>query len=211
LNASHTLSCGLAYLAGFTTVKEAMNDKTFGDYISRLMFQEIVPLVVRDDISIDEANHFAGQVIDRFKNPFIEHQWLAITVQYTSKMVMRTVPLLEKYYSRTTEAPELMALGFAAFILFMRSTKKDENAYYSESNGTSYRVQDDKAALFCNEWQADRMDTIVENILQDTAIFGKDLTQYNGFADTVHIYLLSLMEQGVSKTLRSGLIKKPVI
>jgi len=207
LNASHTLSCGLAYLAGFTTVKEAMNDKTFADYISRLMFQEIVPLVVQDDITIEEANHFAAQVIDRFKNPYIEHQWLSITVQYTSKMVLRTVPLLEKYYTRKNEAPELMAVGFAAFILFMRSTKKVENAYYGESNGTIYSIQDDKAALLCNEWQVGRIDAVIENILANTAIFGKDLTQYKGFADAVQVYVLSLMELGVSKTLRSGLIK----
>ena len=33
LNGSHTFSCGLAVLSGFTTVKEAMANKSFNDYI----------------------------------------------------------------------------------------------------------------------------------------------------------------------------------
>ena len=48
-------------------------------------------------ISLEEAKTFALQVIDRFSNQSIEHLWLNISVQYTSKMQMRVVPLVEKY------------------------------------------------------------------------------------------------------------------
>ncbi|MCW3087975.1 MAG: tagaturonate reductase, partial [Sediminibacterium sp.] len=64
LNATHTLSCGLACLCGFTTVKEAMNDAAFTTYLSELMLEEIVPLVTSEEISEAEANHFAVQVIE---------------------------------------------------------------------------------------------------------------------------------------------------
>lgn len=36
LNGTHTLSCGLAILAGFETVKEAMADEAFENYIQEL-------------------------------------------------------------------------------------------------------------------------------------------------------------------------------
>ena len=51
-------------------------------------------------MTIDEKvkEDFANQVFERFRNPFIDHQWLSITVQYTSKMKMRNMPLLLSHY-----------------------------------------------------------------------------------------------------------------
>jgi tagaturonate reductase len=49
--------------------------------------------------------------------------------------------------------PELMALGFAAFLLFMRSKMEMDKQYYGESNGSAYRIQDDKASLLYDIWQ----------------------------------------------------------
>jgi len=206
LNGTHTFSCGLAYLSGFQTVKEAMDNKPFANYVSCLMLQEIAPLVAKNDISVDEANHFAAQVIDRFKNPYIEHLWLSITVQYTSKMAMRTVALVEKNYATYTEVPTLMALGFSAFILFMQSVKKTDNIY-GEQNGVNYRIQDDKAHLLYAKWHDSDRDTVVANILSDKAIFGTDLTQYPGFTDAVNLYLTSLTQNGIDYTLRSVMQK----
>ncbi len=50
LNGSHTFSCGLAWLAGFRTVKEAMNNADFAVYISHLMMREIAPSITNDRI-----------------------------------------------------------------------------------------------------------------------------------------------------------------
>ena len=208
LNGAHTLSCGLAHLAGFQTVKDAMENAPFARYVSNLMLQEIAPLVVKNDISLKEAHHFASQVMDRFKNPYIEHRWLSITVQYTSKMVMRTVPLLEKHYALTHEVPELMALGFSAYILFMKSVKKTDNTFYGEYNGVNYRIQDDKAEILYTIWQSGSIDSVVVLILSDVRIFGSDLTRYPGFSDTVNLYLTSLTQNGTVKTLQSVAAKK---
>ncbi len=210
LNATHTLSCGLAYLSGFKTVKEAMQDASFVTFVSRLIMDEIVPLIVSENITKEEARNFAQQVIDRFKNPYIEHLWLNITVQFTSKIVMRTVPLVEKHYTQTKEAPALMALGYAAFILFMRSKMDSNNHYYGESNHTSYRINDDKAGFLHDVWEANQLDTIVKKSLQDTAIFGTDLDHYPGFTEAVNARLQELVEVGAVNTLRSILAKKSV-
>ena len=206
LNGTHTLSCGLAHLSGFSTVKEAMRDEYFVTYISNLMLQEIVPLVAQGNCTTEEAQQFASQVIDRFKNPYIEHLWLNITVQYTSKMVMRTVPLVEKHYEQNTTAPELMALGFAAFLLFMRSEKKADSQFYGSCNSKEYRIQDDKASLVYDKWQSGE----IENSLQDTNIFGADLSRFPGFAEAVNRWLELLERSGAVNTLRSILAKKSV-
>jgi tagaturonate reductase len=210
LNATHTLSCGLAHLAGFTTVKEAMQDDVFVSFVSALMQEEIIPLVAQNDISLEEAHQFAQQVIDRFKNPYIEHLWLNITAQYASKMSMRTVPLVEKHYSQNEDVPQLMALGFAAFLLFMRSKPGADHKFYGESNGTAYAIQDDKAVLVHNEWQKQVSGTVAENSLKNKEIFGTDLTKYPGFAEEVNRQLTLLIQSGAMNALRSILAKKSV-
>ncbi len=198
LNGTHTLSCGLAYLAGFVTVKDAMSNPDFESFVSQLIYQEIAPLVVQKEISVEEAFHFISQVIDRFKNPYIEHKWLSITVQYTSKMLMRAVPLIRKHYERSTTAPELMSLGFASFILFMRSTESSD------------RIQDDKLPLLFDHWQTNDIENIAENILKDKNIFDTDLTQFSGFAEAVQRNLLSLIDKGAAYTLHSVVSTKSV-
>ncbi|MDB5210554.1 MAG: Tagaturonate reductase, partial [Sediminibacterium sp.] len=210
LNATHTLSCGLAHLSGFTTVKEAMQDESFVSFISSLMMQEIIPLVAQNEITTEEATIFAQQVIDRFKNPYIEHLWLNITVQYTSKMSMRTVPLVEKHYADGNEVPELMALGFAAFLLFMWSKKEGENQYYGELNGNTYKIQDDKASLLYGQWHSHSEETVAKSSLQDIGIFGADLAKFPGFAEAVNRYLGILLESGAKNTLRSIFAEKSV-
>lgn len=209
LNGGHTFSCGLACLAGFSTVKEAMNDAIFSEYISGVMMNEIVPLISGGTIQLQEAQDFAVQVLDRFRNPFIEHQWLSITVQYTSKMAMRTAPLIGKHYAVSREVPELMALGFAAHILFTRPVEHSGEAWYGHFQGKTYPIPDDKALLMQRHWQSAGIDTIASRVLSDADIFGEDLTQYNGFAETVQSYLTSLAQQGAEKTLRSVLVKQP--
>lgn len=210
LNATHTLSCGMAHLSGFATVKEAMANHVFTELVAGLMIQEISPLIVQNNISIEEAHQFAAQVIDRFRNPFIEHLWLNITAQFTSKMAMRVVPLIEKQYATETAAPELMALGFAAFIAFMKSEQKADGLFYGQANGKEYRINDDKAALLHQHWQLGNTGLMVNHILADTAVFGADLSGYPGFADAVTRHLVSLTEQDAMKTLNSIFAKKSV-
>lgn len=209
LNATHTLSCGLAHFAGFTTVKEAMRDEDFADFLSTMMRQEIAPLVVGGQISEAEAMQFAQQVIDRFKNPYIEHLWLGITVQYTSKMAMRVAPLVERYYAKFNETPKMMSLGVAAFLLFMHARQED-GKYIGSFNGESYTIQDDKASLLYQKWQHADDNTIAAAALGDTQVFGSDLSQYPGFAAEVTHDLAMLKQSGAATTLRSIFAKKTV-
>jgi mannitol-1-phosphate/altronate dehydrogenase len=76
---------------------------------------------------MEEARSFAMQVIDRFSNQSIEHLWVNIALQYTAKMQMRVVPLVDKYVKRHGKAPTLISFGFAAYLLFMKS-KNDADA-----------------------------------------------------------------------------------
>ena len=125
LNGAHTAGCALALLAGFATVKQAMGDESFAMFVSDLMTEEIGPAICSNTIDIDEANQFCSQVLDRFRNPFIEHQWLNISTQYTLKMQMRIAPVVIQYYQKTGMAPKKIATGFATYLLFIKGISKN--------------------------------------------------------------------------------------
>ncbi|PSL24956.1 tagaturonate reductase [Chitinophaga ginsengisoli] len=186
LNGTHTLTCGLAALAGFETVKDAMEDPAMESCISALMKHEIVPAITDMTIREDAALRFAGSVLDRFRNPYIEHRWLSITMQYTSKMKMRVIPVLQHHYQRFEEVPALMALGFAAYLLFMR----DGN------------VTDDHAAYFKEKWQRLEPVVLVQTVLKDTWLWGTDLTAFTGFAHAVTVMLGALLTEGAISLIR---------
>jgi tagaturonate reductase len=207
LNGTHTFCCGLAVLSGFSTVKEAMANKVFREFVTRLMLEEIAPVITGPDLSYDEAREFGAKVIDRFCNPYIEHEWLNITFQYSSKMAMRNVPLLQKHYSLHTEPPLLMALGFAGYILFMRSVKDSNGNQAGNINGSTYIIKDDKAPVLSEKWKDENIKTVVKNILADTDLWGIDLVVFPGFAEKIAGDIMSIINQGADKTIIESLNK----
>ena len=204
LNGSHTFTCGLAHLAGFETVKEAMADKHFYNFINDLMIQEIVPAISSDIITVEEAEAFAAKVLDRYKNPYLDHKWLAITMQYSSKMQMRNVPAIQAYYKKFASVPQHMALGFAAFILFMKTNNSNAVNFYGEANGNAYTINDDKAQYFNKQWQAHNGNNLVHAILGDEALWNSDLSKLPGFENAVAYYLESLINKGAVALLQKN-------
>lgn len=205
LNGTHTLSCGLAFLSGFDTVSEAMADGRMAAFISGLMMAELMPGLPG---AMDEksAQRFGFQVLDRFRNPFIEHRWLAITLQYSMKMQLRNVPTLVKYYRQDNAdnqpvSSRYMALGFAAYLLFMRATTRQDGVWHGERNGEPYPIQDPQAAYFAGLWARLSPAELTQTVLQNTTLWGQDLSQLPGFADAVTTYLTQLLETGALTTL----------
>jgi len=208
LNGTHTFSCGLAHLAGFTTVKDAMNNEHMVFAIQNLAMQEIATAISGDLIPYDEAIAFAKKVMDRFRNPFLDHAWLNISVQFTSKMKMRNVPLLIQHYLKTSRPPEHMAMGFAAYLLFMKGRKNSKGQYEGIANGTPYLIQDDSANILAAKWEDTDPKRLVETVMADTDLWGTDLNQLNGFTDAVRSNLNSLIKNGAMFTLEHARLNK---
>jgi tagaturonate reductase len=163
LNATHSLCCGVAILSDFLTVRDALNDGNFKSFLSTMLLDEIVPLVAEGDITMEEARSFAMQVIDRFSNQSIEHLWVNIAVQYTAKMQMRVVPLVDKYVKQHGKVPMLISFGFAAYLLFMKS-KNDPGAIDALASKTTIVASEvfDKQVFDC----IDKMDaSSIKNVL----------------------------------------------
>lgn len=205
LNGTHTLSCGLAFLAGFPTVKSAMDNDVMADYVSGLMRNEIAPAIPYT-VSEEEATDFANKVLDRFRNPHIEHLWINITVQFSAKLKMRVVPVLLNHYQNFRSVPERIAAGFAAYIQFMKAVKNESGKHYGESNGQSYPINDDQAAYVSEIWEHSTIETVVKNVLSDTNLWGADLTALAGFEAAVQEKFIMINNQGALNAIAHGTI-----
>jgi tagaturonate reductase len=184
LNGTHTLCCAFAYLSGFKTVKDAMDDVQFTKFITQLVFDEIRPAI---PYKIDDvvATDFANKVLDRFRNPYIRHEWLSISVQYSTKIKMRVIPLLLNYYKLNNTVPACMAKGFAAFIRFMRVKAGDEGQYTGTINNEEYKVTDSHAGYFAKVWENPDSDAVIQNILKNKDLWDADLDILPGFTAAV--------------------------
>jgi tagaturonate reductase len=192
LNGTHTLICGLAHLAGFFSVEKAMSDADFSKFVEKLMQTEIAPNIPAILLP-GEAESFGQQVMDRLRNPFIEHRWLSIAMQYSSKMKTRIVPLLIEHYQKHKVSPQGMALGLAAFLVFYRE-------------GLTFAT-DDAANHFFEKWQHQQPIKLVHDSLSDIDRWGADLSLLPGFEETVYVWVEQILEQGAKATLHSYIVK----
>jgi tagaturonate reductase len=190
LNGTHTLSCGLAFLAGCETVKSAMDDKAIEAYIANLMRNEIAKAIPYE-VTEEQTDEFASNVLDRFKNPYIKHQWWSITANYSSKLQMRVLPVLFNYVNKFGSVPELIAMGFAAYIRFMKPVSQKDGKFYGEANGQQYHINDTKADQLAELWK-NHAGNIVEAVLGDVSLWGKSLTEIAGFSESVAKHLTAM-------------------
>lgn len=210
LNGTHSFSCALAYLAGFETVKESLADESVTTFVRRLMLLEIADVMAGELVSYNEACAFANTVLDRFRNPFLEHRWLSITLNYTSKMRMRNIPLLLRYYQKHQQAPVCMATGFAAYILFMKGTLQADGSYAGTRNGQSYTIQDEQAAELSAAWESGSTEEAVSAILSNTRLWDEDLCQLPGWEELILDRIGQLQTVGALEVLRSEPITQTV-
>lgn len=116
---------------------------------------------------------------------------------------MRNVPVILKYAERVKAVPENIALGFAAYLLFLKPVNKKQDKFYGEWQGKEYHIQDDFAAYFFEKWSKLKPAQLADEVLADTALWGADLSAIPGFAQAVKENMSALLENGVAKTIQN--------
>ena len=205
LNGGHTLTVPLGFLLGNTTVLDNMNNPLTGPFIEALLREEIGPTL---EVAPATVPPYIDEVLARWRNPFLQHHLIDITLHSTSKMRVRVMPSLLRHYAQTGGVPHRMALGFAAYLLFMRGTTEDAGRVYGEHNGTRYPINDAKASFFLDAWPApsanhNAVDCFVDRICADESLWGANLTRLPGFADAVVAYLTQMLDDGVEAAVRA--------
>jgi tagaturonate reductase len=200
LNGTHSLSCGLAFLAGFNTVHEAMSNAVFYTFVKDLMMRDIVPSIPGDPQRAD-AVEFANHVIDRFLNPYLQHKWLNISMNYTAKMRERVIPVLLKHYEVSQEIPRFLSLGFAGYLLFIRPFLKSDGKFYGEHNKEPYLIDDPSAEWYYELLEQNPQNIPISKVLSSWNLWGTDLTALPGFVKSVEENVKRLEVVGVLNVL----------
>jgi tagaturonate reductase len=208
LNGSHSTAAPLGYLSGFDITFQCMQDPAMSKYYENVIYQEVVPTLPFEE-QAEELKTFAGDILNRYRNPFIQQKLIGITLQQTSKMNARNVMTIKRYYKELGTVPKHFALGFAAYLLFMKAVKQEGSQYFGQRGDDFYLINDDQAAYFYEKWQGITAETaagLVQSILSNTQIWDTNLTKLSGFAEAVTDYLVEMMNTGVKATLEKAIL-----
>lgn len=180
LNGAHTSMVLGAYLAGQDIVRDCMDDETILNFMNKTIYEEIIPTL---SLPEEDCKEFAFAVTERFKNPFIDHALLSISLNSTSKWRARVMPSLEGYVDKFGKLPTCITASFAFYLAFYRGTElTDEGLIARRSNGDSYTISDDKQVLefFYAHKDADAKE-LVHDVCANTEFWGSDLSKLPGF------------------------------
>ncbi|MGB5554597.1 MAG: tagaturonate reductase [Flavobacteriaceae bacterium] len=201
LNGAHTAMVPMAYLAGCRLVSEAMEDYVIRSFVTSLLLEETITTL---NFTESVLQKFVNDVLDRFKNPVLKHQLISISLNTTTKFVARLLPTLKDYQRQQGTLPKRIVLGLACLIRF----------YKGEFNGEPIPVNDNPEVVkfFREAWQNAvgpdyPLETMVQYILKNTAIWGEDLTSIKGLREMVTWYLMSIENNGIEQTIETVLKK----
>ncbi len=194
LNGAHTSMILGAFLAGKNIVRDCMQDENIRAYLNKAMFEEIIPTL---DLPKEELSTFAASVIDRFDNPYIDHQLLDISLNSASKWKARVMPSVTEYAKRTGELPRCLTFSFAAFIAFYHK---------GERNGEPYPVRDDAWVLeFFDAHKDDSCDALAHAVVNNEKMWDGELAKLDGFEAAVAKDLKRIEETGMYEAMRECL------
>jgi tagaturonate reductase len=202
LNGCHTAMTPVAHLCGIDLVNEATSDPQIERFLARLLDEEIIPSL---PLPPDELKSFSDAVMGRFKNPFIKHKLLDISLNSMTKFKTRLLPQLLQSAESRGSAPPLLTLSLAALICF----------YRGEIDGRTYPLKDDQPFLdlYSELWgsvghgPADlpAAREIARRILGLEQHWDIDLLKINGLLEQTATQIVSITNNGMRQTLQEVL------
>lgn len=114
LNGAHSSLAYLGLLIGHETVADAMQDRELARFVERLILDDIIPSLTP---SFD-LQRYAGEIVERFRNPAIGHQLSQIAWDGSQKLRYRLLDTIADAL-RAGRTVERLAIPVAAWMLFV--------------------------------------------------------------------------------------------
>lgn len=192
LNGPHTVLAPVSFLCGVDIVRDACNHPLIGKFIHKVMFEELMPTL---NLPESELRIFASQVLERFNNPFVDHQVTSIMLNSFSKYSTRDLPGLKTYLQRKGKLPECLIIGLAAIIVYYNG--------YTRNDGVTAVPNDSPEVLSLLEkaWQADSASAVAMSVLGAESIWGEDLNTILGLTESLAGYIDRIQNEGMEKVL----------
>lgn len=191
LNGAHTSLVPVSYLYGIDRVRESIEDPVIGTFIKSALSQNISPTL---DLPEEELQQFTEDVIERFLNPYLEHELMSISLNSISKYKTRVLPSVLEYIERKGALPSYLLFSLAALITFYKGFRNDE----------AIALKDDPQilAFFKRIWdESADYKTLSNAVLSNASLWGTDLSQLQGVQDQVSAYIESIDTLGMKLAL----------
>jgi tagaturonate reductase len=206
LNGAHTGFVLGSYLAGFDIVRDCMNDDVIRGFMNKMIYDEIIPTLPLDR---EDLESFAAAVSDRFNNPFVNHELMSISLNYTSKWCARNMPSFLAYQEKFGMLPECLTMSFAAYIAFFSSDIQElteAGLVCRRPKGNTYVCSDDRWALeFYYAHRESSVEELVRDVMTNTQMWGRDLTMIPGFEAATVANLRKIRSEGAHTAFASCL------
>ncbi|GIF01722.1 tagaturonate reductase [Paractinoplanes rishiriensis] len=133
LNGTHTAMAAVGPLVGCRTVLDAVQHPAVGAYLRHLLDDEVLPSLPAPEGPAD-LQQYAAAILDRFRNPALQHLLADIRLNALAKWRTRNLPVVLDAWSRGRRAD----LGVFAFACLLTS--------YAGAFGT-VEVRDDETLV----------------------------------------------------------------
>lgn len=206
LNGSNTMVAAVGWLAGCTTTYDTMADDRVSRYVINLIDQEILPTIAG---RCPDAEAFARETLDRFRNAYIRYPLLTIARQYSSKMNSRNVETIFRYVEATGKIPQRCCIGLAAFFVFWQASGQDENGWFGKRGDQKFHYEDDHAPFLAPLIGSmgnddEKIKKVISEVLNHQPIFTRSLSDIPGLTDCVAGYVSAIQQNGMAEVLRNS-------
>ena len=193
LNGPHTVLSPVGYLSGLNTVRECCEDETIGAFVHKVMYEELLPTL---NLPEEELRKFAGDVLERFKNPFVKHFVTSIMLNSFPKFKTRDLPGLKTYLERRGELPKGIVLGLAGICTYYKGGKRGDDEIV---------VNDDEAIknLLVELWASGDVAAVAKGVLGAEFIWDEDLNAVPGLTELLTADLALIQKEGMRAAVKS--------
>ncbi len=189
LNGAHTVMVPFSLMYGNSTVKETVDDKFTGKFVSDLIFDEIIPTLELDK---EELEIFANAVLDRFRNPFIKHYLASIALNSISKFKVRVLPSLLQYQKNTGELPPRLVFAFACLLRFYKGDWKEKKLPVNDDENVVSFIQ--------NIWNSSsKIQAVVDAIIGEESFWDQNLTKVAGLSQSLTLAMEHIERNGIEE------------
>ncbi len=197
LNGPHTVLSPVAFLSGVNIVRDACNHPVIGKYIHKVQFEELMQTL---NLPMEELQQFGADVLERFNNPFVDHQVTSIMLNSFPKFQTRDLPGLKTYLERKGELPKGLVLGLAAIITYYKGGKREDGVEIVPND--DQKIMD----LLKELWATNDTRKVAEGVLGAKDLIWTehgDLNQIPGLTDMVTDFLDQIQSKGMLATVET--------
>ena len=194
LNGPHTVLSPVAFLSGINIVRDACNDPVVGKYIHKVQFEELMQTL---NLPMDELQKFASDVLERFNNPYVDHQVTSIMLNSFPKYETRDLPGLKVYLERKGELPQGLVFGLAAIITYYKGGKRADGAEIVPNDAPEIMQ------LLTDLWATGDTRKVAEGVLAAEMIWHEDLNCIPGLTDLVTADLNKIQQLGMLEAVKT--------